>query len=54
MQKARTLVSACFVVSIMELSAGADDRVFRLDRVSNDVCAPLARGDEELAALRRK
>jgi len=37
----------------MELRGGADDRVFRLDRVSNEICAPLAREGEELAALRR-
>jgi hypothetical protein len=36
----------------MELRGGADDRVFRLDRVSNEICAPLAK-QEELAALRR-
>jgi len=33
----------------MELRGGADDRVFRLDRVSNEICAPLAR-EEALAA----
>ncbi len=37
----------------LELRGGADDRVFRLDRVSNEICAPLAREGEELAALRR-
>ena len=37
----------------MELRAAADDRVFRLDRVSNEICAPLAKEGEELAALRR-
>jgi hypothetical protein len=36
----------------MELRGGADDRVFRLDRVSNEICSPLAK-EEELAALRR-
>ena len=33
----------------LELRGGADDRVFRLDRVSNEICAPLAR-EEALAA----
>jgi hypothetical protein len=37
----------------LELRGGADDRVFRLDRVSNEICAPLAREGEELAASRR-
>ena len=37
----------------LELRGGADDRLFRLDRVSNEICAPLAREGEELAALRR-
>ena len=36
----------------MELRGGADDRVFRLDRVSNEICAPLLK-EEALAALRR-
>ncbi|HEY2136264.1 MAG TPA: hypothetical protein VGH49_10265 [Xanthobacteraceae bacterium] len=34
----------------MELKGGADDRVFRLDRVSNEICAPLAREGENVAA----
>ena len=33
----------------LELCGGADDRFFRLDRVSNEICAPLAR-EEALAA----
>jgi len=37
----------------LELRGGADDRLFRLDRVSNEICAPLAREGEELATLRR-
>lgn len=37
-----------------ELQGGADDRVFRLDRVSVAECAGLAVDREELAALRRK
>ena len=40
--------------SVMELNGGADDRVLRLERVANEMCAPLARGDGELAALRPK
>jgi hypothetical protein len=38
--------------SQLELRGGADDRVFRLARVSNDICAPLAHEGEQLAASR--
>jgi len=37
-----------------ELVAGADDKVFRLDRASNKECASLVTDRKELAALRRK
>jgi len=36
----------------MELRGGSDDRVFRLDRVSSEICAPL-RKEDEVAASRR-
>jgi hypothetical protein len=36
------------------LVAGADDKMFRLDRVDNGECASLVTGRKELAALRRK
>ena len=36
------------------LTAGADDKVFRLDRVDNRECASLVTDRKELAALRRK
>jgi len=36
------------------LVAGADDRIFRLDRVDNADCASLVTDRKELAALRRK
>jgi len=36
------------------LEAGADDKVFRLDRVDNAECAELLRGNKELASLQRK
>jgi hypothetical protein len=37
-----------------ELTAGTDDKVFRLDRAALSACADLAAGREELADLRRK
>lgn len=36
------------------LTAGADDRIFRLDRTDNGECASLVTDRKELAALRRK
>lgn len=36
------------------LEAGADDKVFRLDRVDNSECAELLPGNKELASLRHK
>lgn len=36
------------------LEAGADDKVFRVDRVDNSECAELLPGNKELAALQRK
>jgi hypothetical protein len=36
------------------LVAGADDRLFRLDRASLMTCKPLITDRKELAALRRK
>jgi hypothetical protein len=36
------------------LVAGADDKIFRLDRVDNKECASLVTDRKELAALRRK
>jgi hypothetical protein len=36
------------------LNAGADDKIFRLDRVKPDECAPLITDRKELAALRHK
>jgi hypothetical protein len=36
------------------LEAGADDKLFRLDRVDNSECAELLPGNKELAALQRK
>jgi hypothetical protein len=33
----------------LALSGGADDRVFRLDRVNNDICAALAREEDKVA-----
>jgi hypothetical protein len=39
---------------VAELSGGADDRVFRLDRAGIDECASLANDRKELAAMRRK
>ena len=36
------------------LEGGADDKVFRLDRVDNAECAELLPGNKELAALQRK
>ena len=35
------------------LEAGADDKVFRVDRVDNSECAELIPGNKELAALQR-
>jgi hypothetical protein len=35
------------------LSAGADDRLFRLDRVDLDLCRPLMDGSEEFAARQK-
>jgi hypothetical protein len=37
-----------------ELKAGADDKVFRLDRANVDDCASLATNRKELAAMRHK
>ena len=37
-----------------ELSGGADDKVFRLDRASLDQCKSLVTDRQELAAMRRK
>ena len=37
-----------------ELVAGADDKIFRLDRADNRECASLVTDRKELAALRRK
>ena len=36
------------------LEAGADDKVFRVDRVDNSECAELLPGNKELAALQHK
>ena len=36
------------------LVAGADDKIFRLDRADNRECASLVTDRKELAALRRK
>lgn len=36
------------------LTAGADDKIFRLDRADNSECASLVTDRKELAALRRK
>jgi hypothetical protein len=36
------------------LEAGADNKVFRVDRVDNSECAELHRGNKELAALQHK
>jgi hypothetical protein len=39
---------------VQMLEAGADDKVFRVDRVDNAECAELLPGKEELASLQRK
>jgi len=36
------------------LNAGADDKIFRLDRVKPDECASLITDRKELAALRHR
>ena len=36
------------------LNAGADDKLFRLDRTKLDECTPLVADRKELAAMRRK
>lgn len=38
----------------LELEAGSDDQIFRLDRVDNAECSPLVSDRQELAALRQK
>lgn len=36
------------------LNAGADDKIFRLDRTKLDECTPLVADRKELAAMRHK
>jgi hypothetical protein len=38
----------------LALSGGADDNVFRLDRVSNEICAALIREDQKVAETASK
>jgi hypothetical protein len=40
--------------SSLALKAGADDRVFRIDRTNINDCAALAMNRKELAAMRHK
>ena len=48
-QPAASLVAAQFA-----LNGGADDKVFRLERVDNELCKSLIKDGDEVAALQAK